>query len=400
MKILVIDDEPLALKLLTHQLANIGFTDVITHLSARDALAFLGRSPSGTDVVITDLQMPDMDGVEVVRHLGEMGYAGDLVLISGEEPRILQTARSLAQAHRLRVLGALSKPVLPEQLDRVLQRHAQASSVASANSRQPLGPADVQRAIAQGELVNYYEPKIDVATGAVAGVEALVRWRHPVLGLVYPGEFVALAEEHDLIDPLTRAVLIAAVRQVADWHAMGLRLRVSVNISMGNLNDLGFPDFVADEAAKAGLPLSSLVLEITESRVMQDLLMPLDILTRLRLKHIGLSIDDFGTGHSSLSQLRDIPFDELKIDRGFVHRAATDPSRRAIFEASLDMARKLGMHVVAEGVEVRADWDFVCSAGCEYAQGYFIGRAMPADSLPDWVEQWSSRYRELQGVGK
>jgi EAL domain-containing protein (putative c-di-GMP-specific phosphodiesterase class I) len=160
---------------------------------------------------------------------------------------------------------------------------------------------------------------------------------------------------------------------------------------MDNLVALDFADYVAHEVEKAGVPLASIVLEVTESRLMRDPLVPLDILTRLRLKHIGLSIDDFGTGHSSLAQLRDIPFDELKVDRGFVHGAGEYAPLRAIVEASLGMAQHLGMKTVAEGVEDQQDWDFLRGTGCDLAQGYFIAKPMAADAVLAWIPEWESR---------
>jgi EAL domain-containing protein (putative c-di-GMP-specific phosphodiesterase class I) len=274
-----------------------------------------------------------MDGVEFVRHLARIGYAGGLVLVSGEDGRILQAVEKLAKAHNLNVLGALHKPVSPEQLQHILD--GKSRRVARALVRKIYEPDELRRAIAGGELVNYYQPKVALATGTIAGVETLVRWRHPQDGLVFPDQFIVMAEEHGLIDQLTRAVLTGALRQARLWQDAGLSLHVAVNVSMDNLAALEFPDFVAREMGKAGVPLTSLVLEVTESRLMKDSLAPLDILARLRLKRIGLSIDDFGTGHSSLAQLRDIPFDELKVDRGFVHGACRDASLRAIFERAL-----------------------------------------------------------------
>ena len=163
---------------------------------------------------------------------------------------------------------------------------------------------------------------------------------------------------------------------------------------MDNLSALGFADFVAAEAAAAGVPPTDIVLEVTESRLMADLRMPLEILTRLRLKRFRLSIDDFGTGHSSLAQLRDFPFDELKIDQSFVHAAWADETLRAIFDANLGLARQLGIAVVAEGVEDRNDWDFLRRTECDLAQGYFIARPMPAADLPGWTQAWEAWVRE------
>lgn len=397
MKILLLDDEPYVLKLLTHQLAKLGFSEVIPHERAQDALALLEEDVGAIGLVFCDLQMPGMDGVEFVRHIARIGYAGGLVMVSGEDDRILKTAEKLAQAHRLNVLGALHKPVSPEQLLQVLESRPARVAAPSGASREVYEPGDLRRAIANAELVNYYQPKVELVSGNVAGVETLVRWRHPRDGLVFPDQFIPIAEEHGLIDELTRSVLSSALRQARVWQDKNLHLHVAVNISMDNLSNLDFPDLLARKALKEGSALSSLMLEVTESRLMKNPTAPLDILTRLRLKHIGLSIDDFGTGHSSLAQLRDIPFNELKVDRGFVHGAWRDASLRTIFEASVGMARQLGMQTVAEGVEDQDDWDFLRAAGCDLAQGYFIAKPMPADDLAPWVTDWEARRYKLLG---
>jgi EAL domain-containing protein (putative c-di-GMP-specific phosphodiesterase class I) len=393
MKILLVDDAPFALKLLSHQLEKLGFVDVISLEHAADALALLEFGIEAIGLIFCDLQMPGMDGVEFIRELVRIGYAGGLVLVSGEDERVLQTAEKLSKAHRLNVLGALHKPVSPEQLKQVLNNHALRAAAAHVVHK-TYTPEALWRAITGGKLVNYYQPKVDIASGAVTGVETLVRWHHPEDNIVFPDQFIATAEEHGLIDELTRTVLASALRQARLWQDAGLHLHVAVNVSMNNLGSLEFPDFVARAALNAGVQPASLVLEVTESRLMKNPLAALDILTRLRLKRIGLSIDDFGTGHSSLAQLRDIPFDELKIDRSFVHGAWRDSSLRAIFDASLGMAKQLGMKTVAEGVEDRDDWDFLRATGCDMAQGYFIARPMPADDLPAWIQAWEVRVRE------
>jgi EAL domain-containing protein (putative c-di-GMP-specific phosphodiesterase class I) len=393
-KIALVDDEPFMLKLLCRMLENLGCAALSSHVGGRAALAaFAAAGPP--DLILLDLNMPEMDGIEFVRHLVETRYAGSLILVSGEDERMLQAASKLVRAHQIRVLGHLRKPATADALAALL---AQWSPPALGRTRAvPLtyGADRVRAAIANGELINYYQPKVAVGSGAVVGVETLVRWRHPVDGLVFPDQFIGVAEAHGLIDDLTRVVLAAALAQARAWHDAGLALRVAVNLSMDNLVALGFADFVAAQAAGAGVAPAEIVLEVTESQLMADLRAPLEILTRLRLKRFRLSIDDFGTGHSSLTQLRDLPFDELKIDRGFVHRAHADPTLRAIFESNLSLARQLNMEVVAEGVEDQADWDFLRRAGCDLAQGYFIARPMPAADLPDWIETWEARRLEL-----
>lgn len=399
MKALVIDDDPFMLSLLTRQLAALDVEDVAAYGKAAEALAALGADRATTELIVCDLQMPEMDGVEFIRHLVGLGYVGRLILVSGEDERILDTAERLARSQRLEVLGALRKPVSREALQQLLARRSppcRQARGASASSRK-YSAERLGEAIAVGELVNHYQPKIALETGALVGVEALARWRHPQDGLVHPDCFIAVAEERGLIEQLTRSVLRTALAQLGVWREQGLQVRVAVNVSMENLRDLDFPDFIARALAEAEVAPTDLVLELTESRLMTHPSGSLDILTRLRLKRIGLSIDDFGTGHSSLAQLLNIPFDELKIDRQFVHGAHRDHSRQTIFEASIAMARQLGLRTVAEGIEDRADWDFVRRNGADLAQGYFVARPMAAADLPAWWTQWEGRRDELIG---
>lgn len=396
MQTLLIDDDPFALWWLAKQLEQCGHASVTSCESATEAIALLETHFETITLVFCDLQMPDVDGVQFVRHLARIGYRGDLVLVSGEEARILHTVERLAQAHQIRILGTLTKPVAPVQLQQVLDKTL---SLSQARRVRPAGhsytPQELERAIANGELVNHYQPKVSLASGALVGVEALVRWHHPQDGLVLPDQFIGMAEDLGLIDALTHSVLAMALDQVRRWQEADLALQMAVNISMDNLAVLDFPDVVAQMAQQAGVSLTTLVLEVTESRLMRDLRAPLDILTRMRLKRITLSIDDFGTGHSSLAQLRDIPFDELKLDRTFVNGADKDPSLRAIVEATLAMAHQLGMKVVAEGVEDQADWDFLRALGCDVAQGYFITRPMLGHEIPLWHKRWQVHSQQL-----
>lgn len=398
MKTLLVDDNLFALKLLARQLERVGCVDVILCYQARDALRLLEAEGHTIDLIFCDLQMPDIDGVEFVRHLGRIGYRGGLVLVSGEEARIMQTVQRLAQAHHIHMLGALPKPVSSEQLLQVLASNAARTAVRTRPAQLLPAPDDLRQAIAAGELVNHYQPQVSFGSGALLGVEALVRWRHPQAGLVYPDQFIAMAEDNGLIEALTRRVLADALQQARTWQDAGLALQVSVNVSMYNLTALDFPDVVAQLAQQADVALPRLVLEVTESRLMHDQRAPLEILTRLRMKRIGLSIDDFGTGHSSLAQLRDLPFDELKLDRSFVNGAAGDPALRAIVEGTLAMARQLGLKTVAEGVEDRVDWELLRALGCDIAQGYFIAKPMAGDELPGWRERWERRRGGLAPV--
>lgn len=394
-RILVLDDEAFTIKLHCHMLIGLGFTQVIACDNGRAALDWVRVSDTSPSLILLDLNMPDMDGVEFARKLVQHEFSGSLILVSGEDERLLQAVEKLVRSHRISVLGHLCKPIRSQQLLSLLDQWRPISNFASNATRKIYSPEEIRAAIANDELVNYYQPKVALTTGAVVGVETLVRWQHPVDGLIYPEQFISVAEEHKLIDELTRTVLRNTLVQAKAWSQAGLELRVAMNVSMDNLSSVDFADIVATETADAGVMPQTLVLEVTESRLMLDQRAPLEVLARLRLKRFHLSIDDFGTGHSSLAQLRDYPFDELKVDQGFVHGCWRDPTLRAIANSSLGLARQLAMETVAEGVEDRDDWDYLRRTKCNVAQGYFIARPMPASELPDWIESWHERMHAL-----
>jgi EAL domain-containing protein (putative c-di-GMP-specific phosphodiesterase class I)/FixJ family two-component response regulator len=392
-KILVLDDESFMLKLLNRILSNLGYSSVTLCDSGRAALEKIADVDAAPNVILLDLNMPGMDGIEFVRHLVDRHYLGSLILVSGEDERILQTTVKLVRAHKIPILGYLHKPVKPDALSELLGSWAPSAADAAGMTKKVYAADELRGAIEEGQLVNYYQPKVAVATGEVVGVETLARWRHPADGIVFPDQFIGVAEAAGLIDDLTKAVFAGAMAQAKAWQEMQLPLRVAVNVSMDNLASLDFLNFVAEVAAKEGIAPQNVVLEVTETKLMQDTRAPLEILTRLRLKRFRLSIDDFGTGHSSLAQLRDIPFDELKIDQGFVHRAGTDETLRAIYDASLSLARQLNMEVVAEGVQDRGDWDLLRRTGCDLAQGAFVSSPMLPEDVPGWMELWRERVR-------
>ncbi len=245
---------------------------------------------------------------------------------------------------------------------------------------------ELRRGIEQGQLVLHFQPQADLATGAVAGVEALVRWAHPTHGLLAPDEFIPLAESTTLIRPLTLAVLDGALGFAAERRAAGEPLTVAVNLSAHSLLDPELTSDVEAELTRHGLPGEVLVLEITESSVMADRDRARTTLVQLADLGVRLSIDDFGTGHSSLAYLHRLPVHELKIDRAFV-ADLTSASNGAIVRASIDIARALGLRVVAEGVEDQDTWDRLAALGCTLAQGYHLSRPVPADELVAWTDR-------------
>jgi diguanylate cyclase (GGDEF)-like protein len=246
--------------------------------------------------------------------------------------------------------------------------------------------ADLRRALEDEELILHYQPKIDLKNGTVTTVESLVRWNHPARGMIQPDDFIPLAEHTGLIEPLTMYVLDKALKQCAEWREVGLDLRVAVNLSPRSLLDLNFPDYISRLMLKWNIPPSCLQLEITENSLISDPVRVRGVLDRLSEMNVNISIDDFGTGSSSLAHLRDLPVGELKIDRSFVMNMEVDDSDAVIVRSTIDLGRNLGLKVVAEGVEDESTWKAVSDLGCDLAQGFFRSRPMPPDQIPHFLD--------------
>jgi diguanylate cyclase (GGDEF)-like protein len=250
--------------------------------------------------------------------------------------------------------------------------------------------AELRRAIADGELVLHYQPKVDLQTGEVTGVEALVRWQHPVEGLLAPMEFLPLAERTALVGPLTTWVLEAALAQCAEWRAMGLDVPVAVNVSERSLHDRHFPREVGELLERADVEGSRLHLELTERGLIADLPTAMDVIERLHALGVRLSIDDFGTGYSSLARLLELPIQELKIDRSIVRDMERGDSGAAIVRSTIDLGHHLDLEVVAEGVESETTLRELRRLGCDAAQGYFLLRPQPAADVSAWLRERAS----------
>jgi EAL domain-containing protein (putative c-di-GMP-specific phosphodiesterase class I)/signal transduction histidine kinase/DNA-binding NarL/FixJ family response regulator len=386
--VLVVDDDYIMHKVTSLMLNDIGIRKVHSALSGQQGLKIIDDQPETIDVVICDLNMPGMDGVEFTRHLSRRNFPGSLIITSGEDIRILKTVEKLAIEHDLYVLGVMQKPVTPVKLNELLRMLDQVKSEKSIVLLEDFNVNDLSRAIRNGEMDTFFQPKVDVETRRVMGVEALVRWNHPSEGVITPNVFVPLAEENNLIRELTLAVCKQALQHAVKLQLEGFNLNMAINISVDALNDLSWPDEMVTEIETCGLQPSSITFEITESRLMEHIAVALDILSRLSLKRFNLSIDDFGTGYSSMEQLQRIPFTELKIDRAFVRGASEDTSARAILESNVLLAKKLNMKIVAEGVETQEDWDLVAELGCDQVQGYYIARPMSIKKLCNWLKQW------------
>jgi EAL domain-containing protein (putative c-di-GMP-specific phosphodiesterase class I) len=364
-----------------------------------EALALLDELPAQPGLLIVDLEMPAMDGPELLSALGARGMRAPIVLASSRERALMNSVQDMGTALGLRILGALQKPITLAGLDALLQNKLHSAvEQQGPTQRQAVDPELLRAALARGDISVHYHPQVEIDTGLIRGVEALARWHDAKESWIGPDVFIPVAEQHGLIRELTLHVMDTAMRQTAIWSRHGLDLSIAINLSPILLERGELVQEISELQQRHGLRAEQIVLEVTESSLLRDLAIALGVLTRLRLRGFRLSLDDYGTGFSSMQQLARIPFTELKIDRTFVHGAHERDSLQVILRSALEMASQLGIETVAEGVESLEDWRLLRQYGCKLAQGWLLAKAMPGGELEGWLPTLQRRRLELQAA--
>jgi EAL domain-containing protein (putative c-di-GMP-specific phosphodiesterase class I)/FixJ family two-component response regulator len=383
-RIVLIDDDRVVGEIVSALAKAMGLQCDVT----RTPEEFFKRVGPDTTLILLDLVMPEMDGIEILRLLGERNCKARIVLMSGINIRVIETAKKLAQSLGLSVVGHLQKPFPIGQLQDLLGANIGPEKPADLENEQQIEIADedLRRAFDRDEFVIYYQPQINITTGIVTGVEALSRWKHPDLGLVFPDNFIHRIEALGLMDRFCWLTAERALNEVKQFSASNGHLpRLAINISVSSLRDLKFPDIFMSLAHKYDFPAERIVLEITESGLMEFSL-ALDVLTRLRMRNFKLSIDDFGTGYSMMKQLQNVPAIELKIDKMFVRNMHANHADLVMVEKIIEMGHELDMEVIAEGVETEEQFNILRERGCDGVQGYFFSRALPPSEIARWLE--------------
>ena len=388
LQVMVVEDHGFQRRIALRLLAELGVENALEGADGLDALQVLRRQPTPPDVVLVDLDMPGMDGIECIGQIAQERLARAVVVVSALDPALLNTVQTMARAYGLRVLGSVEKPLTRDKLESVLSRLGEHAGEQLDESEADFTIPTLLEALERGEIVPWFQPQVEFGNGKVVAVEALARWERPDGSVVRPVLFVPLLEQEGRADALTDRMLDEGCRWLQRWSQDGVRLKLSVNVSPLALADPQAADRYQAIVESHGVTPEDVVLEITESSVMTDAARGLGVLARLRLKGFGLSIDDFGTGYSSLAQLAQVPFTELKIDKDFVFSSHSQPRKRAMVEASLDLARKLRLTTVAEGVETLEDWQLLAELGCDIAQGWLIGRPVPGSELQAAIARW------------
>lgn len=387
---LVAEDHDSQRRALVRTLKSLGAKEVHEAADGHAALAIVRDPARSVEIIIIDVDMPGMDGMEFIRHLGESRVPVSVILVSALERKLLASVETMTEAYGIRLLGVVEKPYARGILETLIKQYMPAQ--AKPERPRAAGPIftleEISAGLKNGEFEPFFQPKIELATRHVKGAEALARWRHPQKGIVAPNAFIKPLEDNGLIDELMWVMLKKSAAFCSTWRNAGLEATVSVNLSIKSLGDPKLADRVTALVCSQNLDPRRMVLEVTESAATTDVGKALENLARLRMKGFGLSIDDYGTGYSSMQQLTRIAFTELKIDQSFVMNAAKQESARVILESSLDMAKKLNITSVAEGVETQEDWNLLRALGCDLAQGYFIARPMEAEVYLEWVQDW------------
>ncbi|MCC4599495.1 EAL domain-containing response regulator [Xanthomonas melonis] len=400
--VLVVDDSVVQREHAMALCRQLGANVVEGAADGHAALDWLSRA-NAPSLLLVDLEMPGMDGVQLLDALARGQYTVPVVVVSQRGGALIDAVMQLSRSAGVRVLGGIEKPMNLQDLAAVLECEPASAGATPAARSAAISPlmssggaaaSRLDRAMRRGEIRVAYQPKLDLKDGRLRGVEALARWRRPQGDMIGPDRFIPLAEREGLIHALTQQVIDKAIAQMVDWREEGFQLSLALNLSPNLLSEQDFLEQLCAKLADNGLSPADLVLELTESAIVEPA-NALSMLARLRLHGFGLSIDDYGTGFSSLQRLASIPFTELKLDRSFVQAAHRSRSQRTVLESTLELAHRLELTAVAEGVETPDDWRLLRELGCDLAQGYLMGSPMPGPMLSDWWREHAVRIARL-----
>lgn len=384
-RVLVIDDDKYMRSVIGRLLNNLGVEEYREAADGMEGMRAIETAGRPFDLAIVDIDMPESDGIEFLRLMSQRKYNLPIMVLSGKPASLLNSVHIMAKEYGLNVLRVAQKPASVALLREVLyscRSLAQPKPVPAAAS---YSSDEILAGLQNREFEPFFQPKVEIPTRQLRGCEALARWRHRKHGIVGPGAFIGVIEEAKRMDEFTWTMLEQAASWCRRWHQAGLELTVNVNLSMSSLADNKLADRLLDIVRRAGVDPRYVILEGTETLAMTEIPQCLESLCRLRLRGFGLSIDDFGTGFSSLQQLMRVPYTELKIDQVFVNGASASPRQRTALESSIDIAKKLGLASVAEGVETQEDWNLLRELGCQMAQGYFIAKPVSGEDFTAWA---------------
>jgi len=388
--VLVIDDHRFQRSVLTRMLKAVGIANVLEAEDGAGALALVRAHRDSLMLIVTDVDMPQMDGLEFLRRLSEEARQTPVAIHSALDRTLLKSIEVMAAAYGVDLIGVLEKPATEGTLSEVVARALERTSTA----KQIAGDADegeLAAALKQHEFEPWFQPKVDLRSGRVSGAEVLVRWCRLNADPLPPDRFLNVIRERGMMRSLTLAVAARSAEYLAQVGERGKDFTLALNVCPTLLDEPEFGASLAHALIGAGATPEEVVLEITESAAARNEGAALENLARLRMRGFDLSIDDFGTGYSSLAKLVRTPFSELKIDREFVAKLTNDLAARTLVESIIAIARRLGLRTVAEGIETEAQHEILLALNCDMGQGYLFAKPMPAAEWLRWMQDKRGR---------
>jgi len=394
----VLDDDAEIREAVCNVLMGAGY-DAKSFGDPQSLLEELRRTPP--DILVLDLSLGQSDAVEVIRKLDAVSYRGRVLLISGHDETTLSEIKNVGILRGLAMLDTLRKPFTASDLRKRLAMEPGRSPAVPRQAERETPHIDLAQALDEDWLELWYQPKIDLKTRAIAEAEALIRARHPKLGVVPPSGFLPPPND-PLYQPMSEFVIKRAMRDYAAFCNAGFPLQLSINAPISVIESEGFTYLVRRHLPEERV-FSSLVIEVTEEEALRNDALIREVASQLRLYRVFLSIDDFGSGYSSLSRLLDLSFAEVKLDRSFVSGCGTDRLRAAVCQTAIDLAHRFGAHVCAEGVETAPDAGVLARMGCDTAQGFYFARPMPLETsiaflrearIPDFSQEQTAEAAE------
>jgi EAL domain-containing protein (putative c-di-GMP-specific phosphodiesterase class I)/FixJ family two-component response regulator len=378
-RLLVIDDEAELGRFVGRVAESMGYEVNVTTRAQDFKTAVDAWAPTA---IILDLAMPEADGLELLRWLASENRQMQIMIMSGYDGRIIEAAKRIGQERGLDICCTLTKPIRAEELRKKLESLRKLDAIKKQSK--PVELEDLNNGISKGELFLLYQPKVTMHTGMLQGVEALIRWRHPIYGPISPVELSELAGKTGLTDMVSYFVMSEAVHQQKLWAEAGVDIQVAINLSPESLRNPELADHIEGLCQSEKVPPDRIVIEVTENAVMNNSLEMLDILTRLRLKGFKMSIDEFGTGFSSLARLQRLPVTELKIAPSFIAEMLVSADALVIVKTVVSLAQNLNLTCVAEGIETIDQYRTLMDLGCHLGQGYGIAQPMTPAELLQW----------------
>lgn len=385
-KILILEDHPMTRQMLVLALQGLGYSNLHTADCGEQAFALL-KVEGHFDVLICDIQMPGIDGLTFLREAADIGYIAALIISSAIAPDVRLAIQQLARLTGYQVLGDLGKPFTRNELKMLmLHYHPSAPYQAQLTIDELPSATEIQSGLLDGEFIPFYQPKLNLQTLEVIGMEALVRWQHPQRGLLTPGLFLKTVQHFGFLGDMTQSIARQALSFLREQQLIG-KLHLSINVETEQLARPDLLKVVRQHLDAEGVPAQSLILEITENGLMQAPITSIENLVRLRLLGCGVSIDDFGAGFSSLQRVCEMPCSELKLDMSFIRNMTHNPRSCAAVDSLLRLTENLGIQLVVEGIETQEQLALLQPLGQPIGQGYLFSQPLPGPAFIEWLEQ-------------